>query len=119
MNDKIVIGREVFEENRLPYLSDDKKIIRVQYMKGNYWLFKFSTNTPFFIDDKRFFMVVLDNGKLHLLTSSFLAADVENQIRTFYLKMPDDFSAVYSIGYGRTVIVDIEGDRYEFSIENL
>ncbi len=117
MSDKLYIEKEVFEENGLPYLSDSTKKIRIQYMKGNYWVYKFETNTPFTIDEKRFFMLVMDNGMLHLLTSAFLAADKENQIRTFYHKMPDEFCAVYSIKDGHTVIVDKEGNKYMISIK--
>ena len=111
----IEIRPSVFKKNNLEFVKDENRKLVVTSGDGSRWEFPYETNRIFYIDEKRFFMLVEKCGPA-LAVSAYLNkhTKLSYQYRMFFLDFPPVLNYIFAID---SVLSDYEGNTYKICIE--
>ena len=114
----IEIKQSVFEKNSLEFVKDENRKLVVTSGDGSRWEFPYETNRIFYIDEKRFFMLVDLKRDPALAVSVYLNkhTKLSNQYRMIFLDFPAVLNYICAID---SVLSDFEGNTYKISIEQV
>lgn len=112
----IEIKQSVFEKNNLEFVKDEKRMLIVTSGDGKQWKFPYETNRVFYIDEKRFFMLVELKRYPALAVSAYLNKHtvLSNRYRMVFIDFPAVLNYIYAID---SMLSDFEDNTYKISIE--
>ncbi|MBR4819718.1 MAG: hypothetical protein IKZ74_06670 [Clostridiales bacterium] len=108
------IERSTFRLHGLPYVKDKNKKIVITSDKGNAREFPYETNKVFYLDEKRFFMLLEMHGEPMLAVSAYLTKNGQKMYRMKMSYWPDALNYFF---VADSELSDFEGNCYKFKIE--
>jgi len=113
--DDLKIKRSAFMLSDLPFKKDRKRSILVSCSNGNSYSFPYETNKIFFMDKKRFFMLIEEKGCLMLAVSPYMTKNLDKRWRMYIKALPELINNYFSFD---AVLVDFDGISYKVTIED-
>ena len=113
--DDLKIKRSAFMLSDLPFKKDRKRSILVSCSNGNSYSFPYETNKIFFMDKKRFFMLIEEKGCLMLAVSPYMTKNLDKHWRMYIKALPELINNYFSFD---AVLVDFDGISYKVTIED-
>ena len=112
----IEIKQSVFEKYNLEFVKDENRKLVVTSGDGRRWQFPYETNRIFYIDEKRFFMLVELKSGPALAVSAYLHkhSKLSSQYRMIFLDFPAVLNYIFTID---SVLSDFEDNTFKISIE--
>ncbi|MBR5425252.1 MAG: hypothetical protein IK106_01910 [Clostridiales bacterium] len=112
--DDVKIDRPTFRLHGLPFVTDKTRQVVITSDKGDVWKFPYRTNKVFYIDEKRFFMLLESQHRPMLAVSAFLSKNAKYEYRMKMSDWPDVLNYFFT---SDAELSDCEGITYQVSIE--
>lgn len=114
----IKIKQSVFKKNDLKLVKDEMRKIVITSGAGRIWEFPYETNRLFYIDDKRFFILIELKEGYAVAVSAYLNKHtrLSKQYRMRLMDFPAVLNYIHSLD---SELNDYEGNTYRISIEQI
>ena len=112
--DDVEIKRPTFRLHGLPFVTDKTRQVVITSDKGDVWKFPYRTNKVFYIDEKRFFMLLESQHIPMLAVSAFLSKNAKYEYRMKMSDWPDVLNYFFT---SDAELSDCEGITYQVRIE--
>lgn len=112
--DDVKIKRSIFRLHGYPFVKDGTKQVVITSGKGDVWKFPYRTNKVFYIDEKRFFMLLESHHSPMLAVSAYLSKNSHYQYRMKMSYWPDVLNYFFTPD---AELEDLEGITYKVRIE--
>ena len=112
--DDVKIKRSIFRLHGLPFVKDKTRQVVITSDKGDVWKFPYRTNKVFYIDEKRFCMLLESHHIPMLAVSAYLSKNSHYQYRMKMSYWPDVLNYFFTPD---AELEDLEGITYKVRIE--
>lgn len=111
--DDVEIDRSTFRLHGFPFVTDKTRQVVITSDKGAVWQFSYRTNKVFYLDEKRFFMILESQHRPMLAVSAFLSKNSKYEYRMKMSYWPDVLNYFFT---SAAELCDCEGITYKVRI---